>query len=149
MLFQRTDRFHQRTFEVIADTHNLTGCFHLCGQCTSCTDKFIKWQTRNLDNTVVNIGSKACISLSGNGIRDLIQSVSQSDLRCYFAIGYPVALTASAEERLTRGFTSITQYSKLSGFRAYCTLHPPVIPSSVMMFSAEVRSIWYSLSPSV
>ena len=32
-----------------------------------------------------------------------------------FAIGYPVALEASAEERLTRGFTSITQYSKLSG----------------------------------
>ena len=58
-----------------------------------------------------------------------------------FAIGYPVALDASAEERDTRGFTSITQYSKLLGFKAYCTLHPPVIPSSVIIFKAEVRSI--------
>ena len=48
---------------------------------------------------------------------------------------------ARADERLTRGFTSITQYSKLSGFRAYCTLQPPVIPSSLMMLRAEVRSI--------
>ena len=47
----------------------------------------------------------------------------------------------TAEERLTRGLTSITQYSKESGFNAYCTLHPPVIFSSVMIFSAEVRSI--------
>lgn len=63
--------------------------------------------------------------------------------------GEPVALEASAEERLTLGFTSITQYSKLLGFNAYCTLQPPVIPSSVMIFKAEVRSIWYSLSPKV
>ena len=53
MLFQGTDGFHQRTFKVIADTHNFTGSFHLCGQSTFCTDKFIKWQTRDLDNTVV------------------------------------------------------------------------------------------------
>ena len=58
-------------------------------------------------------------------------------------------MEASAEERLTRGFTSMTQYSKLVGCRAYCTLQPPVMPSSLMMFNAEVRSIWYSLSPRV
>ena len=43
------------------------------------------------------------------------------------AIGYPVALDANAEERDTRGFTSITIYSLLSGFKAYCTLQPPSI----------------------
>ncbi len=43
----------------------------------------------------------------------------------------------------------MTQYSKESGFNAYCTLHPPVIFNSLMMFNAELRSIWYSLSPSV
>ncbi len=43
----------------------------------------------------------------------------------------------------------MTQYSKESGFSAYCTLHPPVIFNSLMMLNAEVRSIWYSLSPSV
>ena len=62
-------------------------------------------------------------------------------LAATLAMGYPVALLARADERLTRGFTSITQYSKLSGFRAYCTLQPPVIPSSLMMLRAEVRSI--------
>ena len=64
-------------------------------------------------------------------------------------MGYPVALDARAEERDTRGFTSITQYSKLSGFKAYCTLQPPVMPSSVIIFRAEVLRIWYSLSPRV
>ena len=43
----------------------------------------------------------------------------------------------------------MTQYSKLSGCRAYCTLQPPVIFSSLIIFSADVRSIWYSLSPKV
>ena len=65
------------------------------------------------------------------------------------AMGYPVALEARAEERLTRGLTSMTQYSKDSGWRAYCTLQPPVIFSSSMILSAEGRSIWYSLSPKV
>ena len=62
-------------------------------------------------------------------------------LAATLAIGYPVALDASAEERLTRGLTSITQYSNVSGCSAYCTLHPPVIFSSLMIFSADVRSI--------
>ena len=47
----------------------------------------------------------------------------------------------TAEERLTRGFTSITQYSNVSGCNAYCTLHPPVMFSSLIIFSADVRSI--------
>ncbi len=58
-------------------------------------------------------------------------------------------MDASAEERETRGFTSMTQYSKDSGFSANWTLQPPVIFNSDIMFSAEVRSIWYSLSPKV
>ena len=57
------------------------------------------------------------------------------------AMGYPVALEASAEERLTRGLTSMTTYSKLSGFNAYYTLHPPLMYSERMMLMADVRSI--------
>ena len=60
-----------------------------------------------------------------------------------------MALLASAEERLTRGLTSMTAYSKLSGFRANWQLQPPSMPSSVMMSSAAVRSIWYSWSERV
>ena len=53
-----------------------------------------------------------------------------------FAIGYPVAFDAKADERLTLGFTSITAYSKLFGFRANCTLHPPSILSAEIIFIA-------------
>ena len=38
----------------------------------------------------------------------------------------------------------MTAYSKESGFRASCTLHPPSISSAEMMSSEAVRSIWYS-----
>ena len=55
-----------------------------------------------------------------------------------------MALEARAEERLTRGLTSMTAYSKLSGFRANWQLHPPSISRAEMMSRAAVRSIWYS-----
>ena len=87
MLFQRTDSLHQGALKVIADTHNLAGSFHLCGQGTFGTDKFIKGQTRDLDNTVVQHRLKAGIGLAGDGIRDLIQSVTQSDLGCHLGDG--------------------------------------------------------------
>ena len=60
-----------------------------------------------------------------------------------------MALLASADERDTRGLTSITAYSKLSGFSANWQLQPPTMPSAVMMFSEALRSIWYSLSERV
>ncbi len=43
-----------------------------------------------------------------------------------FAIGNPVALEARADERLTRGFISITTTLPLSGLIPNCTLLPPV-----------------------
>ena len=54
---------------------------------------------------------------------------------------YPVALDASADERLTLGLTSMTEYSKESGSSANCTLQPPSMPSSVMIASDALRSI--------
>ena len=60
-----------------------------------------------------------------------------------------MALLARAEERLTRGLTSITAYSKESGFRANWQLQPPSTSRAVMMSSAARRSIWYSLSARV
>ncbi len=43
-----------------------------------------------------------------------------------FAIGNPVALEASAEERDTRGFISMTSTRPSSGLTANCTFEPPV-----------------------
>ena len=59
-------------------------------------------------------------------------------------MGKPVAFDASAEERDTRGFISITTMRPSSGFTAHCTFDPPV--STAIL--AE-RIIWYSLSVSV
>ena len=58
-------------------------------------------------------------------------------------------MDARAEERDTLGFTSITAYSKLFGFRANWQLHPPSMPSAEMILSAAERSIWNSLSAKV
>ena len=60
-----------------------------------------------------------------------------------------MALDANADDLLTLGFTSITAYSKLFGFKANCTLHPPSIFNADIIFIADVRSIWYSLSANV
>ena len=66
------------------------------------------------------------------------------------AIGNPVALDASAEERLTRGFISITTMSPFSGLRANCTLEPPVsTPTRRMHANAASRMRWYSTSERV
>ena len=80
VLLQGADGFHQGSFEVVADAHDLAGCFHLRGQCSLGTDKFIERQTRNLDNTVVQHWLKTCIRFACDGIFDLIQCVAQCDL---------------------------------------------------------------------
>ena len=63
------------------------------------------------------------------------------------AIGYPVAFDASADERDTRGFTSITRYSPF--FRANCMLQPPSIRRARMIRIEALRSIWCSTSERV
>src|SRR5690606_41527228 len=57
-----------------------------------------------------------------------------ASLAATFAIGYPVAFDASAEERETRGCISIPIISSsLSGLNANCTLQPP---------RSEERRVW-------
>ena len=66
------------------------------------------------------------------------------------AIGNPVALEASAEERDTRGFISITSISPSAGLTANWMLQPPAsTPISRMIAMAASRIRWYSRSVSV
>ncbi len=66
------------------------------------------------------------------------------------AIGKPVALEASAEERETRGFISMTTRRPSAGLTANCTFEPPVsTPISRSTAIEALRMIWYSLSVSV
>ena len=85
MLFQRTDGFHEGTFEVVADTHNFTGCFHLSCQSSLCSNKFIKRKSRDLNYTVVKHRLETCICFSCNSVRNLIQCIAQSNLCSNFS----------------------------------------------------------------
>jgi hypothetical protein len=59
------------------------------------------------------------------------------------AIGKPVAFDASADERETRGFISITTISPLAGSTANWTLAPPVsTPTARITAIAWSRSSW-------
>ena len=46
----------------------------------------------------------------------------------HILLNYPVALEANAELLDKRALTSMIQYSKEVGWRAYCMLHSPIIP---------------------
>ena len=66
------------------------------------------------------------------------------------AIGKPVAFDASAEERDTRGFISMTTWRPVTGSSANCTFEPPVsTPTRRMTANASSRIRWYSTSLSV
>ena len=67
-----------------------------------------------------------------------------------FAIGKPVALDASAEDRETRGFISMTIMRPSSGSTANWMLQPPVsTPTARMTAMPTSRRCWYSRSVSV
>ena len=121
MLLQRTDRFHQRALEVVADTHNLSGGLHLGSQRTLRRDELVKGQARNFYYTVVQHRLKACKSLSGNGIRNLIQRIAQSDLRRHLRDGVAGSLGSQ------RGGTAHTgiylDHTVLEGIRIQRVLH--------------------------
>ena len=76
--------------------------------------------------------------------------LSQAITNAMRAIGKPLALEASAEERETRGFISMTIMRPFSGLTANCTLEPPVsTPIFSRMASDAARMRWYSTSESV
>ena len=61
-----------------------------------------------------------------------------------------MAFDASAEERDTRGFISMTMRRPSAGLTANCTFEPPVsTPISRSTAIEASRMIWYSLSVSV
>ena len=67
-----------------------------------------------------------------------------------FAIGKPVAFEASADDRDTRGFISMTIIRPFAGLTANWMFDPPVsTPTLRMMRRAASRIRWYSLSVSV
>ena len=73
-----------------------------------------------------------------------------ASLAAILAIGKPVAFDASADERDTRGFISMTTMRPSTGLIENCTLEPPVsTPISRRIAIDALRISWYSLSVSV
>ncbi len=73
-----------------------------------------------------------------------------ASLAATLAIGKPVAFDASADERDTRGFISMTTMRPSFGLIANCTFEPPVsTPISRRIAIDALRISWYSLSVSV
>ncbi|MNZ77530.1 hypothetical protein D3C78_960760 [compost metagenome] len=73
-----------------------------------------------------------------------------ASLAAILAMGKPVALEASAEERETRGFISMMTMRPSLGLMPNWTLEPPVsTPISRSTAMEALRISWYSLSVSV
>ena len=73
-----------------------------------------------------------------------------ASLAAIFAIGKPVAFEASALDRDTRGFISMTMSRPSAGLIANWMLQPPVsTPTSRRIAMPRSRMVWYSRSVSV
>ena len=121
MLLQRTDSFHKCTFEIMADTHNLTGSFHLSSQCSLGSDEFIKWKSRNFNYTIVKHWLETCICFSCNGIRDFIQCISKRNLRCNF--GNRITGSFTCQCRRTAYTRIYFDNTVFEAFRMQCILY--------------------------
>ncbi len=73
-----------------------------------------------------------------------------ASLAAILAIGNPVALDASADDRDTRGFISMTIIRPVSGWMANWMLQPPVAtPTARSTWKPTSRIFWNSRSVSV
>ena len=112
--------------------------------------ELLEGPARDLGDHVVDGRLEAGRRLAGDVVGDLVERVADGERAAILAIGKPVAFEASADERLTRGFISMTTMSPLAGFRANCTFDPPVsTPTRRMQAKAASRIPWYSTSDSV
>mmetsp|Transcript_135 Transcript_135/g.491 ORF Transcript_135/g.491 Transcript_135/m.491 type:complete len:325 (+) Transcript_135:2453-3427(+) len=92
-------------------------------------------------------GSKEAGVLRVMSLGIMSRVLPQASLAAILAMGKPVALEASAEDRLTRGFISMITTSPVLGSTENCTLEPPHSTPILRMTSTEwSRRRWYSRS---
>ena len=121
MLFQRADRFHKRPFKTGAYAHNFPRSLHLRCQRSFGRNKFIERQPGDFYHAIVQRWFKACICLARNSVFNLIQSISQSDLRRHFRDGISCRL---AGQRGRTAHPGINLYDAIfKAFRVQGELH--------------------------
>ncbi len=120
-------------------------------RCGFAAGELLEGEARALDHHVVEHRLERRRRGLRDVVRDLVQPVARPRAWCRCArSGSPVALDASADERDTRGFISITSISPLAGLTANWMLQPPAsTPISRMIAIAASRIFWYSRSVSV
>src|SRR5439155_20569350 len=104
--------------------------------------KFLKREPRHFDDAIIDRRLEAGRRFARDVVFDFVEREPTASLAAIFAIGNPVAFDASALERDTRGFISITTMRPLSGWTANWMFDPPVsTPISRMTANAASRII--------
>jgi hypothetical protein len=106
--FQRAPGLHQRFLEGAPDGHHLAHRLHLRAQRFVGAGKLFKLPLGNLDHDVIDRRLEAGRRLARDVVGNLVERVAHGQLGGDLGDGKPVAFEASAEERETRGFISIT-----------------------------------------
>ena len=75
---------------------------------------------------IAKVAAKLAVGYTLDELDNEITGATPASFAAIFAIGNPVAFDASAEERDTRGFISITSSRPSLGLTANCTFEPPV-----------------------
>ena len=114
-------------FKAGGDGHDLAGGLHLGPQLPAGAVELVEGPLGELHHHVVHRRLKAGAGLAGDVVGDLVQVVAQSHLGGDFGDGVAGGLAGQGRGPGDPGFTSMTAYSKLSGFRANWQLQPPTI----------------------
>ena len=139
----RAHRLRERLAERAADRHRLADRLHVGGQRPLGSRELLEREPRDLGDHVVDRGLERRRRDPGDVVVDLLERVAAASFAAIFAIGKPVAFEASAEERDTRGFISMTTISPVAGLTANWMLEPPVsTPTARITRSAWSRSSW-------
>ena len=148
---QRAHRLLQRLGEAAAERHHLADALHVRRQGGVGAGELLEGEPRDLHHDVVEARLEARRRLGGDVVRDLVEGVAERELRGDLRDREAGRLAdASALDRDTRGFISMTTCRPVVGSTANWMLEPPVsTPTSRMTANAMSRSCWYSRSVSV
>jgi hypothetical protein len=153
-LLERPQRLLEALGERAPDRHHLADRLHLGAEDPGGAGQLLERPARDLGDHVVDHRLEARRRRHRRGlgdvVGDLVEGVADREPCGDLRDREPVAFDASADERDTRGFISITTWRPVLGSTANCTFEPPVsTPTRRMHASAELRICWYSTSVSV
>jgi hypothetical protein len=106
--FQPAQRLLERLLERAADRHRFADAFHLRHQRVVGFGELFEREPRNLRDDVVDRRLEAGLRFARDVVGQFVQPIADGQLGGDLRDRKPVAFDASALERLTRGFISMT-----------------------------------------